>query len=479
MIVLPLLAVLVAGATYGLIFFLDDDVPPRKIVIVEESGESATGKISPTTKPGNARKSTAQKPVRASKRAKTTGRDQDIEQHVSKVPGPNDHESGEILVADASSAIRAALNAAGLVQLEEAVLDALDMRLARYAARAGVSVDDTLRTVAQQFPNLLTARNDYLFGAQDASAIPSFRRGSRTSGDTSRSKASPRRSSTSRTKADEFRGNSWVRQAIGWNGLAPRCGAGVRIGLADTPVALDHPALRGQKITSRSFHRKKRRPGPSAHGTAVAAILVGKPSNGGLGGLLPNANLWAANIFEINEKGRPVGNTFALIRAVNWLVKQDLHVLNLSVAGNANKILARAIKRLRKHHLIIVAAAGNWGSDTRPAYPAAYPDSIAVTAVDVRHNAYKRGNRGSYIDFAMPGVNVWTASSRGAKYQTGTSFSAPFITALVGLEVAADPNATVDVVRRRLAQTTIDLGRPGKDRVFGWGVVSAPPRCGA
>ena len=93
--------------------------------------------------------------------------------------------------------------------------------------------------------------------------------------------------------------------------------------MIDNGVEVNHPALKGQKVEFRSFHKKGRRPGPNDHGTAVAAIMVGKPE---WGGLLPGAELKAANMFEMNEVGRVVGSSVALLRAVNWLATMKVKV---------------------------------------------------------------------------------------------------------------------------------------------------------
>jgi subtilisin family serine protease len=68
---------------------------------------------------------------------------------------------------------------------------------------------------------------------------------------------------------------------------------------------------------------------------------------------------------------------------------------------------------------------GNGGKEA-PAYPAAHPDVIAVTAIDADARIYKKANRGEYIDLAAPGVDVWAAKAGGGgSYRSGTSFAVP------------------------------------------------------
>ena len=264
------------------------------------------------------------------------------------------------------------------------------------------------------------------------------------------------------------------RALIGWGKATLDCGAGIRLGMIDASVDVKHPALAGRNVEFRSFHKPARRPGPADHGTAVAAIMVGMPD---WGGLLPGAELKAANMFEMNEVGRSVGNAIGLLKSINWLAKKRVHVINLSIAGGNNKAVRLAFKRAKKRKLVMVAAAGNWGSANRPAYPAAYKGVVAVTALDRDKFVYAKANRGNYIDFAAPGVQVYTAVPRGGRLQSGTSFASPYLAVLVALEITRGIKRDSGPLVKKLSGRTVDLGDPGKDSVFGWGLVEKEPAC--
>jgi hypothetical protein len=79
----------------------------------------------------------------------------------------------------------------------------------------------------------------------------------------------------------------------------------------------------------------------------------------------------------------------------------------------------------------------------------------------------------------MPGVEAWTASpGGGGRYQSGTSFAAPFIAALAGLEIAREKQSVSSLnMKKRLAKHARDLGKPGRDDTFGWGFVARGPEC--
>ena len=265
-----------------------------------------------------------------------------------------------------------------------------------------------------------------------------------------------------------------ARGAMGWKPAPASCGRGIRLGQIDSGVDLKHAALAGQRVTFRSFHGKGYKPGPKVHGTAIAAMLAGSPK---WGGLLPGATLYAASMFGTKKDGKKVGSAIGLLKSLNWLAKSRVHAINLSIAGTDNKTIRLAFDKARKIGLVLVAAAGNWGRADRPAFPAAYKHVFAVTAVNARKLVYSHANRGNYIDFAAPGVRIYAAVPGGAKKMSGTSFATPYITALLATEVAAGAKRHTSALRGRLTQHTEDLGQPGKDTVFGYGLVRLKPRC--
>jgi subtilisin family serine protease len=120
----------------------------------------------------------------------------------------------------------------------------------------------------------------------------------------------------------------------------------------------------------------------------------------------------------------------------------------------------------------VVAAAGNDGT-TRPVFPAALTGVVAVTAVDVRRRHWPRANSGEYVAIAAPGVDVWTIDGIGrGYYATGTSFAAIFVSAALALGAPAQP-----ALGTWLKLHAEDLGPPGRDRLFGFGLLRAGGLC--
>ncbi|WJS86606.1 S8 family serine peptidase [Paracoccus sp. TOH] len=270
-----------------------------------------------------------------------------------------------------------------------------------------------------------------------------------------------------------------ARQMIAWPARTLGCGNPPRIGMVDTGLNPGHDVLKDSRIT---VHRIKAgkgvAPSDRLHGTAVAALLVGR-ADSRTPGLVPQAELIAVDAFH-KQRQDERADAFALVEALDHLAAQDVDIVNLSLAGPPNQALARQIRRMDRQGVVLVAAAGNGGPAARPAYPAAYDPVIAVTAVDRRAQVYRRASRGGHIDLAAPGVDVWTAASiSGARTKTGTSFAAPFVTAAAALLLQAEPELTPAEVRRRLQSSARDLGKAGPDEVFGHGLVRPDDPCAA
>ena len=101
-----------------------------------------------------------------------------------------------------------------------------------------------------------------------------------------------------------------------------------------------------------------------------------------------------------------------------------------------------------------------------------------MTAIGENRAPYSQANHGSYIAFAAPGVQVYTAVPRGGRVQSGTSFATPFISALVAIEIAQGAKADPEALIQKLRPITTDLGPQGRDNTFGWGLVNREPTCG-
>ncbi len=261
---------------------------------------------------------------------------------------------------------------------------------------------------------------------------------------------------------------------IRWPAENVALSAGLKIGMIDGGINPHHPALANQDIVARDFRSRSNLSVPMDHGTAVAALLVGDENSDNFSGLLPHAKLFAANIFSRARDGRILGDPRAFGDAVDWLIEMEVTVINVSLTGKNNPLIAQAIEKARAHGIIVVAAAGNNRGVSGRDFPGAYDGVLAATAVDAQFKIYDYASLGDHVDFAAPGVSLHMASSDGGEILSGTSFAAPFLTAAVAIAIrdggrnGGGLDATIHDI---ISGHAHDLGQTGIDQVFGHGLI--------
>ncbi|MEO0425182.1 MAG: S8 family serine peptidase [Pseudomonadota bacterium] len=251
---------------------------------------------------------------------------------------------------------------------------------------------------------------------------------------------------------------------------AQGCASLRRLGMIDSGVDLTAPSLADQRIVTSSFVGEVAAHGRS-HGTAVAQTLIGD-------GRLREGTLHAAVVFdEARPQAGPSAST--LIRALDWLVQSRVELVNVSLAGPYNRALDRAVQRATDVGLLLVAAVGNEGPDSPPRYPAAFADVIAVTAVDAALRIYDGAVMGAHVDFAAPGVDIYVQADGRGRYVTGTSFASPFVVSIIASDPSLKDLSSASRVRQSLADKARDLGAPGHDETFGFGLPALSAQCSA
>ena len=245
----------------------------------------------------------------------------------------------------------------------------------------------------------------------------------------------------------------------------------LRIGMIDSSVDLTHPSLAQSRVQSRSFVSASAKT-PDFHGTAIASIIAANSPD--FLGLAPNAELFTAAVFEDDARQGEIASTLSLIKALDWLISSNVDVVNISLAGPPNRLLESALRRVAERGILIMAAAGNGGPGAEPMYPAAYPEVIAVTAVDARGRVFRLANRGEYLDLAAPGVNLLHARAGGGyASSSGTSFAVPFAATAAARMLKLHPGEDAMAL---LYESAEDLGPAGRDNIYGYGLLHLPTR---
>ena len=302
-------------------------------------------------------------------------------QDPSNIPPEALVEPGEVIIVDPPAGFVRAMREDGYSLIERLTLEQIGITLVRLRTPSNINAIEGVRAINKRYPSLIADVNQ-------------------------------------RFNANSGPAGDYGRTIIGWGEVPSNCGSGLKLGMIDTLVDVAHPAIRGQRVARRSFIPKDTKPGISNHGTAVAALLIGKTESSDWKGLLPGASLYAANIFAERKGGGLRATLASMMKVVEWLAGKNVSVINFSLAGSPNRVLTKLMDRASARGLALVAAAGNGGAKARPAYPAAHPMVLAVTAVDQALTPYGHANHGDYIDFAAPGVRLWTARKGGGGLQS-------------------------------------------------------------
>lgn len=233
----------------------------------------------------------------------------------------------------------------------------------------------------------------------------------------------------------------YAREAIKWP-TDSTCLDGITtlpIGLVDGRIDKSHPAFADQIIVEKNFLRGK--DVNQDHATAIASILIGNAPDEGFDGLMRGARIYSAVVLRNAPHDKKLASVAVTLESFDWLLSQNVRLINVSLAGEHNRVLERLVDTLLKRGMLIFAAAGNNGPDAPPAYPAAIDGVFAITAIDAAGRPYKHANKGNYIDLAAPGVDIWAATAGGSgAYKSGTSFAVPYALAVSAIHLQNNPN---------------------------------------
>lgn len=293
----------------------------------------------------------------------------------------------------------------------------------------------------------------------------------------------PAEISESRARADEYWLDDYgVRDA--WR--ASR-GEGVRIAVIDTGVDGTHPDLEGAVAGGTDVSGIGSADGQEPlgadpdHGTMVASVAAGRghgPGDAeGIIGVAPEAEILAVSTaLGTSEPG--VRSTDEQIPdAVRWAVDHDADVINMSVGSPQQswpESWDSAFAYAQEKDVLIVAAAGNRGNGlVQVGAPATIPSVLTVGGVDRDGQAgWESSSQGISIAVAGPAEELVGATpGDGYASWTGTSAAAPIVAGTAALIRAEHPELSADEVAHRITASAQDAGEPGKDPLYGYGIL--------
>ncbi|AEH35438.1 S8 family peptidase [Halopiger xanaduensis] len=238
----------------------------------------------------------------------------------------------------------------------------------------------------------------------------------------------------------------------------------VTISIVDQGIQYDHPALADNMDDSVSNHGDVftgygSDPYPVAgdeqHGTHVGGIAAGGTDDGTGHAGISNCSLLSARALDRSGQGA----LSDIADAIQWSVDAGADIVNLSLGATSGYYTLRsACDYAANNGVLLVGATGNSGANS-VAYPAAYDDVMAVTAVTSNDSLASFSNTGSRVDITAPGTQIlsavpWDDYGR----MSGTSMAAPVVSGVAGLVLSAYPDLSGGELRQHLKDTAVDVG---------------------
>ena len=255
-------------------------------------------------------------------------------------------------------------------------------------------------------------------------------------------------------------------------------GEGIKVGVLDTGIALEHPDLRPAILEARDFTRS-----PSAaydaqgHGTHVSGIIAARRNARGIVGVAPAAKIIMAKV--LNDEG--AGTSQDIVAGIRWAIETGADILSMSLGSpEPDEEIHQALLLAISKGIFVITAAGNEGPELDTVgYPAGFPEMVAVGSIDRKKKLSRFSSRGRQVDIVAPGDQITSCyPPRGYAVLSGTSMATPFVSGVVALALAKHrkmggktPLRTQQDLIEHLCRTSADAGLAGFDPLYGCGIL--------
>jgi subtilisin family serine protease len=256
-------------------------------------------------------------------------------------------------------------------------------------------------------------------------------------------------------------------------------GDNVRIAVIDTGCDLDHPDLKENLLEGHNFINPSQLPqDDNDHGTHVTGSICATNNGLGVVGIAPKAKVMPLKVLDKDGSG----SMELAAKAVRYAVEMDVDMMCMSMAsGRPLASLRKAIKIATNKGIPVFCAGGNVNKTMDILYPARYPETIAIAALDKNFSRAAFSNTSKHnLDFLAPGVDI-LSTVRGGWYSvfSGSSMAAPFAVGVAALLLAAKRKyhlsislGSVDDYRRAFREHGVELDKFNGDKMFlGAGII--------
>lgn len=204
----------------------------------------------------------------------------------------------------------------------------------------------------------------------------------------------------------------------------------------------------------------------TGHGTSVAGIIAAEENDIGITGINPRAEIYAARVLDNNNQA-PISR---VVEGIYWAINHDVHIINMSFGmAEDSVILRKAIQDAYSEGILLVASAGNTGAEVE--YPAAYPEVLAVGAVDSKGKVCEESATEKEVELVAPGEKVKSTAGFGTTLIcSGTSMAAPHVAGVASLLWEKDLSMSSEFIRKLL---DVSANHYNEDMAYGYGLIDA------
>ncbi|MEV6341778.1 type VII secretion-associated serine protease mycosin [Actinoplanes sp. NPDC051851] len=278
--------------------------------------------------------------------------------------------------------------------------------------------------------------------------------------------------------ADTVRADQWQVGALDLaDAWTYADGSGVIVAVIDSGVDATHVDLAGQVLPGLDLVDPAGTgdTDPVGHGTTVSGIIAGRnDDNAGVVGIAPKAKILPVRVLDDQNR---YDDAMIVARALRWAVDNGARVVNLSLGGGGSSpALAAALDYAFAKDVVVVACTGNVNAsstDRKVWYPAREPGVIAVAGTERDDSTLWSGSiTGRETVVSAPATDLVGARPGGYWKVQGTSFASPMVAGTAALIRSRWPDMPAGEVVNRIIKTATDLGAPGRDAQFGYGLIN-------
>lgn len=257
-------------------------------------------------------------------------------------------------------------------------------------------------------------------------------------------------------------------------------GEGVKIAVLDTGCDLDHPDLKGNLLEGINFIKRGTPPeDDNGHGSHITGTLVAENNDIGMVGVCPKSKVIPIKVLD----GKGNGNLLNVGMGIRWAADNGADIISMSLGAPVKvQQVRKAIQYAAAKGIPTFVAAGNAGNTKEVYYPANYPETIAIGAVDEKFKRANFSNTGENLDFMAPGVDIFsTVPDDWYATLSGTSMATPFAVGVAALVLSYVKSGKsklvlkdVDDYRRLFRQYTTPIENGNyRDKKFyqGFGII--------